>query len=89
MRSEVLSERQPLIHEQCNHAGWMLFRFAQYEAFANSRLYTDQALFDTPPVDYVQNIAVQPPANVRRAVGDRRSVLTRSAPVLRYNPLME
>ncbi|XP_055354784.1 U-scoloptoxin(01)-Er1a-like [Paramacrobiotus metropolitanus] len=28
-------------------------RFTSYEDFANSRLYTDQPLFDTPPNDYV------------------------------------
>ncbi|XP_055344129.1 U-scoloptoxin(01)-Er1a-like [Paramacrobiotus metropolitanus] len=44
-------------------------RFAAYEDFANSRLYTDQPLFDTPPADYVppgvgapQILAVQPVA---------------------------
>ncbi|XP_055350258.1 U-scoloptoxin(01)-Er1a-like [Paramacrobiotus metropolitanus] len=29
-------------------------KFASYENFANSRLYTDQPLFDTPPSSYVQ-----------------------------------
>ncbi|XP_055349514.1 U-scoloptoxin(01)-Er1a-like [Paramacrobiotus metropolitanus] len=44
-------------------------KFASYENFANSRLYTDQPLFDTPPNDYVppgvgapQILAAQPAA---------------------------